>query len=216
MEKNRPQLKPQRQWCHKNYKISNKDSTKILPDNKVNINNSKNLFMRYYENNTIDEYVTIEAPEHIIMEWELINFIINYTSMLYINSNYVSFSRREIEKEYEKLFSYNKKSIYITDYNHDDYTSYIEYNSESSNDEYNPQKNSSFSVMFRSKRRKQKTHFVKTYGKNGLYVLLAFRNGVTYDTTEKLWYIEIKPFLKSLNIEYSKDVDIYGFDFEKP
>ena len=70
--------------------------------------------------------------------------------------------------------------------------------------------------MFRSKRRKQKTHFVKTYGKNGLYVLLAFRNGVTYDTTEKLWYIEIKPFLKSLNIEYSKDVDIYGFDFDKP
>jgi hypothetical protein len=233
--------RPQRQW-HKNH--NQEHSTKISPDNKVNVNNlecNKKLELKsdyllsreqsYPEwSNTINkdfvEYTFNEVPEHIILEWELFDFIINYTSMMYVNSKYVSFSRSEIEREYEKLFSYNtqlyqndnKDFMYITDYTYDDDMGYVE------NDEHNIKKNiknnikknSSFSAKFSYKQHKKKTQFVKSYGKGGLYVLLAFRNGVTYDTNKKLWYINIKPFLKSLIQEYIKDEDIYGLDFDKP
>ena len=48
----------------------------------------------------------IDTPEHILMEWELLVFIIDYTGMRYTSSEYVSFSMFEIENEYEKLFNY--------------------------------------------------------------------------------------------------------------
>jgi hypothetical protein len=154
----------------------------------------------YDDYSEYDDYNEYEAPDYIIMEWELLNFIIHSTLMLYSDSKYVSFSRKKIEKEYEKLFIYDKICQYDNEFTdiYDNDTSF-------ENNEYEP-------IIFS----KKQTNFVKKYGKNGLYVLLAFRNGVTYNTDEKIWQIEIKPFLKSLIKEYNKDEDNYGFNFDKP
>ena len=124
------------------------------------------------------------------MEWELLTFIINYTLMLYIKSKYVSFSYHDIEYEYEKLYNYPcdiVEIISIKNYDNDD-----------------------------KNKNKKKTEFVKKYGKNGLYLLLNFRKGVTYNSEKKLWSIQIKNFLHSLKKEYIKDKNKYGKDFDKP
>lgn len=59
-------------------------------------------------------------------------------------------------------------------------------------------------------------NFNNIYGKNGIYMLLSFRNGVTYHADSDTWYIFPKPFLKHLSEEYKKDEDVYGKDFDKP
>ena len=58
--------------------------------------------------------------------------------------------------------------------------------------------------------------FNKVYGKNGLKVLLSFRNGIEYDNLEKMWYVYPHKFIQQLKKDYIKDVDTYGVDFDKP
>jgi len=108
-----------------------------------------------------------ETPEHIVLEWELINLIISYTfiSYDYNEINQVFFTSKEIKK-------------YYRDINYE--------------------------------------NFNKVYGKNGIYTLLSFRNGVEYHAESDTWYIYPRQFLKHLSEEYKKDEDEYGKDFDKP
>ena len=58
--------------------------------------------------------------------------------------------------------------------------------------------------------------FNKIYGKNGVYMILAYRNGVKYEIKNDIWYIYPKPFLKYILQFYEQDKEIYGKDFDKP
>ena len=112
----------------------------------------------------------INVPEYIILEWELINLIIDYNLMLYSDINYdeyFSFTSKEIKDYYEKINNHSKK-------------------------------------------------FNKIYGKNGVYMILAYRNGVKYEIKNDTWYIYPKPFLKYILQFYEQDKEIYGKDFDKP
>lgn len=50
--------------------------------------------------------------------------------------------------------------------------------------------------------------FDKIYGHKGIHSLLFFRYGVKY--TNNIWYIEVAPFLKSLEEKYIEDTNNYG------
>ena len=114
-----------------------------------------------------------EVPEYILLEWELINLIIDYTLMLYIDmkyDEYFSFNSKEIKDYYEKINNPYKKN----------------------------------------------KRFNKIYGKKGIYMILAYRNGVKYEIKNDIWYIYPKPFLKNISQFYEKDKEIYGNNFDKP
>ena len=57
--------------------------------------------------------------------------------------------------------------------------------------------------------------FDKIYGKNGLFTLLSFRNGVTYYRKEDQWAISSRQFMNQIRKDYQKDVEEYGVDFDK-
>jgi hypothetical protein len=114
-----------------------------------------------------------EVPEYILLEWELINLIIDYTLMLYTDmkyDEYFSFNSKEIKDYYEKINNPYKKN----------------------------------------------KRFNKIYGKKGIYMILAYRNGVKYEIKNDIWYIYPKPFLKHISQFYEKDKEIYGNNFDKP
>lgn len=58
--------------------------------------------------------------------------------------------------------------------------------------------------------------FNKVFGEDGLSIILSFRNGVNYNKREDIWYINPGPFLKYLSLDYYKDEEIYGKNFDKP
>ena len=125
-------------------------------------------FYTIYKENKNSE----EAPEYIVLEWELINLIIDYNLMLYTNiddDEYFTFTSKEIKDYYEKINNPYKKI----------------------------------------------KKFNKTYGKNGVYMTLSYRNGVKYEIKNDIWYIYPKPFLKHMSQFYEKDKEIYGNNFDK-
>jgi hypothetical protein len=101
----------------------------------------------------------MEPPVEVIMEWDLINIILDYTNMRYDEDfrggiSCMAFTTEEIKKYYAYLYH----STMIEDF--EDIYEYLD-----------------------------TKEFDKKYGENGLDLLLSYPDGVEYDELDKTWYL---------------------------
>ena len=79
-----------------------------------NINSFYNTYKVNKSNReNIENKIKKEVPEYIILEWELINIIIDYNVMLYTemeDDEYFSFTSKEIKDYYKKINNAYKKN----------------------------------------------------------------------------------------------------------
>ena len=142
-----------------------------------------------------------KTPEHIVLEWELLNLIISYIGITFPN-----------------IISPDITSQDITSPDITGRTKFSPYRERRSLSCITSPDNVSFTTHEIKKYYSEINleSFNKIYGKEGIRCLLLFRNGVTYDKEEGVWYICPNPFLNGLLEEYKKDEDMYGKDFDKP
>ena len=166
----------------------------IINNNSIN---NKNAFRKLYKK-------TSNFPEHVEMEWDLLDIIVTALISPYSNYSdnyYIEITSEEIKFLYNCYCS-NNKIDYESFYNMIESTE----EEDDDNDDY-VSINDYYSI---------ENVFDKKYGRNGILNLFSCREGIhmkdnKYDKNDILWHIYPNTFLSGLSCSYKKDMEIYSF-----